>query len=302
MLPIQAQSTRRALIASACALLVFAGGVQAQVQVQAQAQASEPSTAAQDAVITEALTRSGITQTIDRLPALVTAGFQAEPDIRKLPADRRKTLERGMREAFNPALMRAEIIAIMRRNYDEAPLRATSALYATPLGQRMVKLESELLGDKAMQQVERYLRELDRKPLPDARARLLARIDRATRATDSGIDLQIGLARAMLIGLNAAQPREQRMPADLLDKLTRSLRDQAGPAIRLQIFGSLAYAYRNASDAELTEYVQGLEAEPVRWSVFVMTQALSAAVIDASERMGRLLGDLLGPKGQRTPV
>jgi hypothetical protein len=139
--------------------------------------------------------------------------------------------------------------------------------------------------------VQAYLAAQDGKPLPPRRAELLSGLMRATRAVDQATHLAESITLGIAVGVDAAQPEQNRLgPALVRDRLRSMLpADKLRQAIAESMPYLFAYLYRNVSEADLQAYLEFSRTPLGTRYNDAMTQALTDAVTRASLGMGPMI-------------
>ncbi len=195
----------------------------------------------------------------------------AQDDFERLPGRFWRTDEMRDRVAsvFGPDRLRAEILAGLQRRLEPDRTRAVLAWLKSPLGRRIVKLESAPPSpDRAVQEAA-YVDQLPATPPPTARLALVHRAERATDATETSAVIMAAtidaLRRAMapLSGGKAAE-------LDVIDQGVNEL-------LRFRTVTAFLFMYRELGDADLAGYVGFLESPTGHW----FTAITRAAILDS---------------------
>jgi len=190
------------------------------------------------------------------LPGMVSGFDDPGQDI---PANVRSALREAAGQAFRPDPMiervRARLgVALTARQLDD-----TLAWLDSPLGRRITAMENEAAEPAVLAPMQSYARELERRPPGKRRAELIGELNLATGASEFNAVMMEAAVLATALGMNAAQPVQQQVPADVLRQTVKSslpdLRKQTEQVVTL----ALHYTYRSLSDPELESYLKFLK-------------------------------------------
>lgn len=92
----------------------------------------------------------------------------------------------------------------------------------TPLGRRITELENAANDADAMPKIQAYAQTLQKRPASGSRLRLIQDLNRATGAQEMMNQITEAVMLATALGFNAAQPRQQQLPAHTLRKQIKS--------------------------------------------------------------------------------
>jgi len=215
--------------------------------------------AAAVASIDRLLEASGTRHSLAQLPATIVSAMDAPQPGVDMPYDMRVALKDAATQAFQAEHMIGVVRSRMASDLSERQIADVMTWLVAPLGKRITDLEKESSDPSAMQGIENYARELQKRPPAPARVALAQELDAATGSTEIAAALMESIALATALGLNAAQPRQSQLPAEILQLDIK----KAMPQFRQQAEGivlvSVLYTYRSLSDTELTQYVRFMQ-------------------------------------------
>jgi hypothetical protein len=248
----------------------------------------------------------------DRLPELVRLTGQdaffdhygdmmkqtanAGPKQRKPQAEPDKRFEAAWVQAVDVALapesLRREWLAEMEGKLSDDDLDKIFAFYRSPLGIMMNALEmadgaKSMLDPGAQKKDIPWLRiqlEEDRE-----RARILKLLERAEETTEGERDVAVGGMRAMLIAMRAARlDAATALPAEAIRDIDAQV-DKMFPAAksRMNAVLSLAYRYRQASTAELRQYLAFLNTPAGKKMTSAIISATKQTLIKTNADLGQ---------------
>lgn len=176
-----------------------------------------------------------------------------------VPASVRAALRDAAAQSFQPDPMIEKIRARLASALTARQLDDTLGWLDTPLGSRITALENEASEPAALDRMQAYARELRQRPASKRRTALVGELNAATGAGELTAAMTEAGVLASALGVNAAQPAQQRLPADVLRQQVKAnlprLRQQSDQMVTL----SLLYAYRALSDQELEAYLKFLK-------------------------------------------
>ena len=243
--------------------------------------------AGQTCPVTKLMEISGINQQIEQMPEHINASLTQTDG---LPEETRKQLSQAMTESFATDKLKKTIHDYLLANLSETDLNTTLAWLESPLGQKITRLEIENSDTEATQAMQQKLPEL----LNDTkRFSLMRDLDEATNASQATIAMVLNIQKAMLLGMMAAAPDDERMNEADIDQLIASIRPQIESQYELLVIASMAYSYRSLSDAEIHQYIDFARSNAGQRYHQQVIKAMSKAMNEASHAAGSRLGDIL---------
>ena len=130
-------------------------------------------------------------------------------------------------------------------------------------------------------------------PLAPARISVLQQLDRASNASELGADIAMISIHAMAEGMVGNNPAERALLEREMEKENKRTKEN----MRDSMMGSMAYVYRNASDADLALYAKIYETEHAKWLADIVMNTLKQGMKNASKRTGERLASLMKSRG-----
>jgi hypothetical protein len=246
--------------------------------------ASSPETAAKIARLLDA---SGIAHTVRQLLPSMAMGID-DPG-QKIPANVRVALREAVGQAFQPNPMIERVRTSMGASLTTRQLDDTLAWLDSPLGRRITALENESADPAVLPKLRAYARELEKRPLPQRRVELIREMDAATGASEVNVLTTEAGILAVALGMNAAQPAQQQMPAETLRQRVKATM----PQLRQQLTGLVAlgmsYTYRSLSDQEVESYLKFLKSPSGMAYSKAAVAGMTEAVMEANGRFMQLI-------------
>lgn len=199
---------------------------------------------------------SGIAYSARQMPPSIAGGFD-EPQS-GLSDEVRGALHEAAILSFRPEpviekVRKALATALTARQLDE-----TLAWFDGPLGRHITDLENSASEPGANDRIVAFAKTLKAHPPAKHRAELIAKINTVTQSGDINAMILETTYLASALGINAAQPAENRMSVEAVRRRIKS----ATPELRKQSDESLTmtmlYAYQPLSDKELEAYLKFL--------------------------------------------
>ena len=252
--------------------------------------ASITSATNQDKLISEVLDVTGIKRQVEQLPEQVRGSFAEAPSREKLSPEVARAIEKIATESFAEENINAHIMAQLKAKFDQKRMQAIVADFSLPLAKRMVTLETTL-GTPEDQTA--FFNGLAASPLAPARISVLQQLDRASNASELGADIAMISIHAMAEGMVGNNPAERALLEREMEKENKRTKEN----MRDSMMGSMAYVYRNASDADLALYAKIYETEHTKWLADIVMNTLKQGMKNASKRTGERLASLMKSRG-----
>lgn len=256
------------------------------INVPQSALAAPSDPVAVNSIITEMLEVSGITREVKDIPEQVQAVLNEDPKIQSLRPEQRAVIQAVFAQTYSPTAMMGAINKTLTKNFDEPHFKQFIELHHQPFMRKFIALEAAAETAAGQANMQGYLAQLPNYPPTPERLALVQRLDQVIRASAAITDIQIAIARAITSAAAMLQPNELRPSKEELDafleQLDRQLRASLTPTMAMNIQQYYLYAYRDVSDTELKQYIDGYDNPAIQWCVFLIEQGLQAALTEAS--------------------
>lgn len=252
--------------------------------------ASITSATNQDQLISEVLDVTGLKRQVEQLPEQVRGSVAEAPNREKLSPELAQAIEKIATESFAEENINAHLVAQLKAKFDQKRMQAVVADFSSPLAKRMVKLETTMgtAEDQAA-----FFNGLAAKPLAPTRISVLQELDRVSNASELGADIAMISMNAMAEGMVGNNPAERALLEREMEKEAKRTKEN----MRNNMMGSMAYVYRNASDADLALYAKIYETEHAKWLADIVMNTLKQGMKNASKRTGERLASLMKSRG-----
>jgi len=156
--------------------------------------------------------------------------------------------------SFDKKSLAEELSGHILKNTDPGDVEKFIQWFESPLAKK-ISGEKNRAADKAEEsEISGHMADLQKNPLPKARADIIRELEKATRETEFAVETSTEILAGMMSAFNNAFPEEKKMvQAEIearIESVASTLREQMGK----QIIDALAYAYRNLTDEQLKEY------------------------------------------------
>jgi hypothetical protein len=173
-------------------------------------------------------------------------------------------------------------------------LKAANAFIDSPLGQRVVKAETDGESIAAWDEIESKRADLVAGLEADKeRMAIVQRIDKVLRATDASATIMLSLVRATVIGGAGSNDPET---LDRIEQVIKAMRPQMIAENRSYVLASFARVYRDFSLEELAAYADYLETDTARTINGLFFAVANEHYTAAGEKIGEGMGALLRQK------
>jgi hypothetical protein len=195
----------------------------------------------------------------------------------------------GLKKAAVEALSASRLVPVYERSFsmgmDIQTLTAVSDWYKTPLGAKILRVETAENGRPD----ENFLK----RPVPASRAGLIDELDRQTQNTERAVEAITLLNHALLAGMLDSSWVPRQTKDAFLSGFEQSYVAAIRPRIAALVRTSNLFNYRNLSDDELDEYIQFLATPAGRKFSRVTWEATEAAMKKGGADVGTAFGQIL---------
>ena len=241
-----------------------------------------------DKLIADLIAASGLNQHLEQLPQQLISGVkQSGSQNKKASPAVVAAIETAVAESFTAQAFQDRLAADLKKNFEQKRVQGLLADFSTPAAKSMIQLEQ---ASPAPEELTRFMRAQTANRLPPARAELIKRIDTATRAGDLAVEAAFATMKAVAAGIVGAQTKK----AASVDLTIEKQRAATTAGIRHATFANLAFAYRDASDADLESYAKFYESENSKWLYGLVYASILEEITSAATRAGARAGELAG--------
>jgi hypothetical protein len=183
-----------------------------------------------------------------------------------LGADDKSVVDRVSGEAFRADALYGLIREEFSQHVDDTKVKDVLAWYRTPLARRLTELEVAFTTSTSRErELAQFVARLRVEQLDPRRVELIQRLDAASGATETSLELLMAVAQAVLRVADSYLPAARRLKPGQLDSQARQIRLQSQDMLRQANTLSMLYVYRSLEDGDLARYIQFLESEAGAW-------------------------------------
>lgn len=248
---------------------------------------------ASEKLVRDLLRKSGLEQLTEELPAIFQEGIgqAAEQDaqLKKLPRHALQEIREEVAKAYAPPKTREVLAKSIGEGMSAAEIRSILKWLDGPLGKKCTKLEKDAMTRQGLEKMAAFAQQLQKKPPPSARFKLIRELDRVTHATTTSVAMFINTHLAVATAMTLSLPPETRKPLAQIEEELEASRPGIEKAIQEQTWVSLLYTYRPLSDAEIRAYI-GFADSPVGRNYHRVTiEGFQEAMVRCGAEFGRAM-------------
>jgi hypothetical protein len=244
--------------------------------------------------------KSGLNRQIEQIPLMMQAGMaqaeQSEPS-RKLTQKEMDDLNGMVAAAFDAKAMNAAVQKHIRSTLAKKDILAALAWLSSPLGEKITRLEEDSSTPAAYEEMQAMADTLTKNA---ARAAQLRKLDRAVKATESGVRVALNIQISLLTAMSSVIPKDKRLTPDEIKGQVNKNSAQVRSMVEQDTLLSFLYTYRTLTDAEVDRYIAFAESESGRKYHAATEKGVSDAVVQASRTLGSMLGQSINKAPQKT--
>jgi hypothetical protein len=176
---------------------------------------------------------------------------------------------------------------------DEKALQDVSRWYQSPLARKVTQLQKK--ESEASAEFKKFVEAMKTAPPPDGRKKLIQSLDESVRASESMVEMMVGINEGLLRGVMSA---EGNPPGEDLDQRSKTFRTQMLPVLQDPIQAMLLFTYRTLSDQELKDYLTFLSTPSARAFHRAISRGFEKAFEGASTKASQDLAGAFKPAGK----
>jgi hypothetical protein len=198
-----------------------------------------------------------------------------------------------LKDAYQADRIKRHLLARFKKSLDPACIEAVLSWLQSPLGQKVTKLEGAASTPEGVRQMTMYAAMIQNDPPPQARSRLVERLDEAIKATDLMLDMATITVNETMNGVVAAMPQQLDMDPLAMGQLLKTHREEMRKRFQKAVTTTFLYAYQPLSDKELEQYIAFAESEHGRRYHKVLVEEMKKIQLDASYYVAKGMNRLL---------
>jgi hypothetical protein len=242
-------------------------------------------------VYQDAAIREQVRASLGVMPAHVRQMF-SDDAAAKLSDQQLNAVTAAAERGFRIDVFEAPALNALAANLDAATVKKTEAFLQSDLGRRMVAADVAT-ANLDEPQIDKIMAGNTVAPSTPQRDALFDKLERASRSTESTVQIFISLGQAVAIGTAVGAGRDPAQVAESARKSGEASRAGLEQGLRQPLRRYLAYSYRDLSDADLKHLLAFLESPAGKRYVSAYIASLGAGYDAMGRRCGEQLGDRL---------
>jgi hypothetical protein len=176
---------------------------------------------------------------------------------------------------FEAEKMTAEVATSLKAAFNAERMTRFLELLRQPVALKMAALEAREIPPEQMAQLLEGIR---KNPPPAERQKLVLTLDEITPGSETGVQIATLMAREMMDALfSGMQKAGKQVPREARQTVGSQIVAAQG-SMRSNFRNMLYVTYRDASDAELAEYVKLVDTDTGRWGTQLLASAQRSAI------------------------
>jgi hypothetical protein len=243
--------------------------------------------ASKDEQINTILEQTGFNKLLQHVPDFAQAVLKQSSGA--LEPEMNSALSGAFSRTFAVESVQHDVLDVLNAQFDTRHAEAYLRQLQSPLYSKMAELERSTTNLANRDDIQAFISGLEKTPATETRSALVERLDQATRTTDFSVDMQTAFFKAIFVAVDPVMSADMRLGKEelekMVDEVSTSLKEGLHNSTRL----SYLYAFRNISDAELTQYIELCESEDYRWAIQLLGNAMISALNQAAQRAAVLM-------------
>ena len=247
----------------------------------------------EELLIHDALALSG---TLRQMAYYADIAVSSVPDVQGVMSKEKtkQDLRAIIRDSFGQVRLYPSLVSSFSAQFNRTYIGAVIQWLKSPLGRKMASLEA---GAKPAEELQQYAAFDDiYEKLPERRRQILQDMERTFRITDLNIDIVSLSLFEMLKGMQSQLAERSSLSSTEIDALVKNVRSIPREPLTRHVLNSLAYRYRDFTDAEINAVMQFSATRAGRWFHETSRVAISGAIGKASRESGESIGRTLALK------
>jgi hypothetical protein len=265
-------------------LMLLAAGLQAEAAASVDIETA--ATIYQDASMREQVRTSLAT-----MPSHIRQMFTGD-NVAQLSETQLNAVTAAAERGFRIDVFEAPALTALAANLDAATVKKADAFLQSDLGRRMVAAD---VATAALDEptIDKIMKGDLTAPSSPQREALFDRLERASRSTESTVQIFISMGQAVAVGTAVGAGTDPATVAANSRKSAEASRGGLEENMRGPLRRYLAYSYRDMNDADLKRLLAFLESPPGKRYVTAYIASLRAGFDAMGRRCGEQLGESL---------
>jgi hypothetical protein len=216
--------------------------------------------------------------------------FKSQIYEKKRQFDNQKNFElfsNAMKKSFSSDRTLFYFKQFLIQKASEDSLAKIISIYNSPLMLRMSSYESRSANPKSKKDIGMYFNSLQKNPPSQQRTDLILKLNEELKTAELTEILLTNIVKSIMVGMNNMQERKNRMSdVEINNSLKEMLPDGFDQKLKDQIVTMSYFTYKDASDAELVEYIKILKKPISKYYYITVVEALNFTFTNMGEDMG----------------
>jgi len=239
----------------------------------------------------DAAIREQVRASLGVMPAHVRQMFSEDASAR-LSDQQLNAVTAAAQRGFRIDVFEAPALNALAANLDAATVQKAETFLKSDLGRRMVAADVAT-ANLDEPQIDKIMKGDIVAPSTPQRDALFGKLERASRSTESTVQIFISMGQAVAIGTAVGAGRDPKSVVESTRKSGEAGRAGLEQTLREPLRRYLAYSYRDMSDADLKRLLGFLESPPGKRYVAAYIASLGAGYDAMGRRCGEQLGESL---------
>ena len=232
--------------------------------------------------------REQVRASLPSMPGQIRQMFERDSSS-KLSPEQLAAIKSAAERGFRIDVFETPALAALAQNLDPDTVAKTASFLASDLGKRMVA-DDVAAASLGQETIDKVMNGAITTPTTPKRDAIVDKLEKATRSTESTVDVFLSMGQAVAVGTAIGSGLDQKSVAERAKQSGEAGRAELEQSMRVPMRRFLAYSYRNLSDAELKHLLSFLESPAgVRY-----VGAYNASMGAGYDAMGRRTGEQLG--------
>ncbi len=243
-------------------------------------------------VYQDAAIREQVRASLGSMPAHIRQLFSADAAAH-LSDQQLNAVTAAAKRGFRIDVFEVPALSALAANLDADTVKKTEEFLSSDLGRRMVAADVATASARGRSNRQDHERRADAFPSTPQRDALLDKLERASRSTESTVQIFLSMGQAVAVGTAVGAGGDMAAVADKARKSGEASRADMEESMREPLRRYLAYSYRDMSDADLKHLLKFLESPPGKRYVSAYIASLGAGFDAMGRRCGEQLGESL---------
>lgn len=250
-----------------------------------------------EALVQEVYTKSGMEKQLQQLPLVIQAAVdQALREghlLEQLPRQVTSAISALAPVAFASENLKEVVLSHLKEKLAAQDIKKVLKWLDSPLGKKCAQLEEAAATPEALTEMRRYAAAIKGSPPKKERLAVLRKLDIASRATETAVEVALSTQVAVALAANYTLPLEQQSSIDTIKQTLKRVRSLVEAEARKETLASLLYTYRNLTETQIRQYIEFLSSPAGSKYTEVYNAALKKALWEGNIRWGKAIGEAL---------